>query len=98
MKLKIGDKTYEQLKFKGRVMRNLLVIQQDFELKQQDNEFGAEDLDVMCEFIANAFGGQFTSDDVLDELEYAEIIEAFRNISSELSKKANAQMKKFEKK
>ncbi|HBJ2613335.1 TPA: hypothetical protein LA742_001796 [Clostridium botulinum] len=91
MKIIIDKKTYEQTKFKGRISRNLLEIQQH--LEEVGEDFKASDLDLLCEFIANVFDNKFTTDDLLDEFEFADIILTFRKIADEINKKTS---KKFE--
>lgn len=91
MKIIIDGKTYEQNKFKGRITRNLLEIQEHMEKVEED--FKASDLDLMCEFIANVFDNKFTTDDLLDEFEFGDIVLIFRKISDEISKRTS---KKFE--
>jgi hypothetical protein len=98
MKIKLDNKNFEQTKFKGRALRNLLEIQDELESKQEEGAFKKEDLDIMCEFIVNVFDNQFTSDDLLDELEFHEIIQYFRQIAEEIMKKTNDKMGKLIKK
>jgi len=97
MKIKIDDKSYEQTKFKGRALRNLLEIQNILEEREEES-FKVDDLDIMCEFIANVFDNQFTSDDLLDNLEFHEIMECFKKIAEEIMKKTNNKMEKLGKK
>lgn len=96
MKIKLGDKTFEQLKFKGRIVRNLLEIEEQLEAK--NGRFDKNDLDVICEFLANTFDGSFSSDDLLDELEFPEIIGYFRQVQQEVAKKTNKKMSELAKK
>ena len=98
MKIKLEDKTYEQLHFRGRALRNLLEIQGILEERQDENTFKVEDLDMITEFLANVFDGQFTSDDLLDNLEFYEIIGYFRQVAEEIMKKTNDKMGKLAKK
>ncbi|WP_251861971.1 hypothetical protein [Clostridium sp. Marseille-Q2269] len=91
MKIIICEKTYEQTKFKGRITRNLLEIQQH--LEEVGENFKASDLDLLCQFIVNVFDNEFTTDDLLDEFEYSDIILTFRKITDEINKKTK---KKFE--
>lgn len=92
MKIKLEDKTFEQTKFRGRTLRNLLEIQGQLEVKQEEGTFKAEDLDMMCEFLVNVFDNQFTSDDVLDNLEFFEIIQYFKQVAEEIMKRTNSKM------
>lgn len=98
MKIKMENKTHEQTKFKGRVLRNLLEIQGLLEARQEDEAFKVEDLDIMCEFLVNVFDNQFTTDDLLDNLEFYEIISYFRQVTEEIMKKTNDKMSKLGKK
>jgi len=98
MKIKINGQNYEQLKFKGRILRNLLEIQDRLTEQAANDSFTTKDLDVMCEFLVDTFDNQFTSDDLLDNLEFAEIVEYFRQIASEIMKKTNTKMEKLAKK
>jgi len=98
MKIKIEDKTFEQTKFKGRVLRNLLEIQELFEEREKTGEFKVSDLDLMTEFLVNTFDNQFTTDDLLDNLETHEIMEHFRQVAQETMKKSNDKMGKLAKK
>lgn len=98
MKIKMGDKNFEQTKFKGRILRNLLEIQNILEEREEAQEFKVEDLDIMCEFIVNTFDNQFTTDDILDNLEFHEIIVFFKQIAEEIMKKTNGKMGKLAKK
>lgn len=90
-------KTFEQTKFKGRVLRNLLEIQGIFEGKQEDT-FTIGDYDLMCEFLVNTFDNQFTTDDLLDGLETHEIMGCFGQVAEEIMKKTNDKMGKIAKK
>lgn len=90
-------KTFEQTKFKGRVLRNLLEIQGVFDGKQEDT-FTIEDYDLMCEFLVNTFDNQFTTDDLLDGLETHEIMGYFTQVAEEVMKKTNDKMGKLAKK
>lgn len=98
MKLKIEGKTYEKLRFKGRVTRNLLEIQGILSDKESRGEFTTEDLDMMCEFLVNVFENEFTTDDLLDGLEFHEIIAYFRQVAQEIMKKTNDKMEALAKK
>lgn len=98
MKLMLGEDTYEQTKFKGRILRNLLEIQDTLEQRQEENVYKKEDLDLMCEFLVNTFDSKFTSDDLLDNLEFYEIIGYFRQVAEEIMKKTNNKMGKLVKK
>lgn len=98
MKIKIENKIFEQTKFKGRVLRNFLEIEEIFEEREKTGEFKASDLDLMTEFLVNTFDNQFTTDDLLDNLETHEIIEYFRQVAQETMKKTNDKMGKLAKK
>lgn len=98
MKIKLENKTYEQTKFKGRKVRNLLEVQSVLENKESEGNFKAEDIDLITEFIANCFENEFTSDNLLDSLEYYEILMIFHQIAEEISKRTNDKMGKLAKK
>lgn len=98
MKITIGDKTYTQNKFKGRITRNLLEIQAVLSNKQTEGEFSLEDFDLINEFITSVFDNEFSTDDLLDELDFADILTIFKNIQEEISKKTNDKMSKLAKK
>lgn len=93
MKITIGKKTYEQLKITGRLVRKSLELQEEVDGKV----FGLKEYDIIIAFIVDAFGNKFTSDDVLDELEYKEIQEQFLNICNEIGNNMNDAVGKFEK-
>lgn len=98
MKIKIGNKTFEQLHFKGRALRNMLEIQGLLEAREEEQSFKIEDLDMITEFLVNVFDGQFTSDDLLDNLEFYEIVGYFRQVAQEIMKKTNDKIGKVIKK
>lgn len=98
MKIKIEGKTYEQTKFRGRALRNLLEIQDILQNRQEEGNFKVEDLDLMCEFVVNVFDNKFTTDDLLDNLEFHEIISYFKQVAEEIKKKTNSKMEQLGKK
>lgn len=85
MKTKIGEVEYTQKKFKGRLVRNLLEIQNH--LKNTGEEMNNTEVDMILEFICLCFDNQFTPDDLLDELEWVEIQKLFIEIQEKITGK-----------
>lgn len=93
MKITINDKLYEQTKITGRLVRKCLELQEEVDGKA----FGLKEYDIIINFIVDAFGNKFTSDDVLDGLEYKDIQEQFKDICGEIGNNMNNTVGKFEK-
>ncbi|MDF2803057.1 MAG: hypothetical protein K0S61_2960 [Anaerocolumna sp.] len=94
MKITIGKKTYEQTKFKGRLTRKALEMQEIL----NGETFTTKEYDAIITFLADAFDNKFTSDDVLDELENLEIMQDFNYICEEVSKHMSGAVDEYEKK
>jgi len=93
MKIKIGKKTYEQTKFKGRLTRKALEMQ---DLLNGD-KFTTKEFDAIMTFLCDAFDNKFTSDDLLDELETTEIMADFAYVCEEVGKHMDKATNEYEK-
>lgn len=70
----IEGKTYEMPRPKGGVWRRLL----EFD-KENDYIFSEDFIEKRCEFLSELYGGQFTADELLDNLYLEEIAQAYRD-------------------
>lgn len=95
MKVKLGNKTYEVAKFSGMVVRNMLMVQKQMEEAEDTGEFGVEQIDLLTETIVTSFKNQFTTEELLNELDLGEIIEVFKNIAEEIGKKTQSKFDKL---
>lgn len=98
MKIKLDNKVYEKTKFMASKARNLLEITSVLENREKEGVFKVEDFDLITEFIVNCFENEFTSDDLLNFLEYSEIQSIFYQIAEQIYKKTNDKMGKLAKK
>lgn len=95
MRITIGDKTYEQTKILGRLVRKSLEVQDM--LEEKERKFGAKEYDEIISFIVDTYERKFTSDDVLDCLESKQIMDAFYEICSEVGGNMGNSVDKLEK-
>lgn len=93
MKITIGKKTYEQTKFKGRLTRKALEMQEIL----NGETFTTKEYDAIITFLVDSFGNKFTSDDVLDEMENIEIMSAFNYVCEEVGKHMSGAVNEYEK-
>lgn len=88
----IEGKTYEMPIAKGRAWRRLL------EFDKNHNDIYAEDfIENRCEFLAEIFDADFTADDLLDTLDIAEIVQAYRACAGYILGRIAAKFEEVEK-
>lgn len=88
----VNEKTYEMPKTVGRVWRKL------FEYDNAHSDMYTEDfIEKRCEYLAEAYGNQFTADDLLDTLDIAEITQAYRDCARYILGRVKAKYEEVEK-
>ncbi|MNB67231.1 hypothetical protein D3C81_309320 [compost metagenome] len=87
IKLRVGDKekTFTKDFISGRMLRRTIEINKKTNLGDLD----AAGLDMVADYIAETFGGQFTRDEVYDGLSSHELIPTFQYLMSAVVSKAN---------
>lgn len=95
MKITINDITYESTKLTCGVIEGYFdVIDLVEESEKSKGRMSKTDRLLIKEFLCNAFGNQFTTEDIDNHLEFSDLIVYFRAIGEEVSEKTK---KKFEK-
>lgn len=98
MKIALNNKIYEQTKIKGRATRRFLEVKELLASSENKGDFTTTDFDIITTFIVDIFGNQFTTDDILDELDTQEIFSVFTDVCREIGEKMSGKVQQFEKK
>lgn len=80
-------------RMRGRALKRMLEIQDVMEQADKAGVFTQEHYELMCEFICELFGDQFTVDELLDGMDLEDIYPTFNKLGEEVGKKT---MKKME--
>lgn len=84
---------FSTIRMRGRALKRMLEIQDVMEEADKAGVFTQEHYDLMCEFMCDLFGNQFTVDELLDGMDLEDIYPTFNKLGEEVGKKT---MKKME--
>ena len=88
----INGTEYEMPKLTGRAWRRLL------EFDKNHGDIYVEDfIEKRCEFLAEIYGAKFTADDLLDNCDIAEIMQAYRDCAGCILGSISAKLEEVEK-
>lgn len=90
---KLEKASFSTVRMRGRALKRMLEIQDIMKEAEEAEVFTQEHYDLMCEFICELFGNQFTVDELLDGMDLEDIYPTFIELTEEVGKKT---MKKVE--
>lgn len=91
---KVVKKEFSSIRMRGRALKRMLEITDVMNQAQQADVFTEEHYNLMCEFICEMYGNNFTVDELLDGMDLEDIYPTFMDLTEEVGNKT---MKKLEK-
>lgn len=86
----IETKTFHSVRPRGRAMQRTLSISKS--ISEVGENFTEEHYILMCEYIREAFGNQFTTDELMDGLYQDQIFSTFQEVVQEVTDRINGKM------
>lgn len=86
----IETKVFNSVRPRGRAMQRTLSISKT--ISEAGENFTEDHYLLMCEYICEAFGNQFTADDLMDGLYQEKIFTTFQEVVEEITNRINGKM------
>lgn len=83
----VEKKGFSTIRMRGRAFKRMLEIQDIMREAEEVGVFTQEHYDLMCEFICELFGNQFTVDELLDGIDLEDIYPTFIKLTEEVGNK-----------
>lgn len=94
----IEVKEFSTIRMRGRALKRMLEVQDVMQEAEEENVFTESHFDLMCEFICEMFGNQFTADQLVDGVDLEEIYPIARKLCEEIGNKTMKNIDKLVKK
>lgn len=89
---KVVQEKFSTIRMRGRALKRMLEIQDIMEDAQANDSFTSEHYDLMCEFICEMFGNEFTVDELLDGMDLQDIYPTFSELAEHIGNKTMKKM------
>lgn len=86
----LETKVYHSVRPRGRAMQRTLSISK--EIGEAGDNFSEKHYVLMCEYICEAFGNQFTVDELMDGLYQDQIFSTFQEVVQEVTDRVNGKI------